>query len=69
MLKRTLAITIALLLLVGLMAAPAAAKMKAPVVALERVEIAHSWAFSLNTKEQTGSPMDHARRGLLYHEL
>jgi hypothetical protein len=58
MLKRTLAITISLLLLVGLMASPAAAKMKAPVVTLERVEVAHSWEFSLNTKEKTGSPMD-----------
>lgn len=40
MLKRTLVITMSFLLLVGLMASPAAAKMKAPVIKLERVEIA-----------------------------
>jgi len=65
MLKRTLVITTLFLLLVGLMATPAVAKMKAPVVILERVDISHNWvsqtgkpAWFLNTKEQTGSVMD-----------
>lgn len=65
MIKRTLVITMSFLLLVGLMASPAAAKMKAPVIKLERVEIAHSWvnpkgkpAYFLNTKEKTGTVMD-----------
>lgn len=65
MLKRTSVITISFFLLVGLMAAPAVAKMKVPVIKLERVEIAHNWvnpkgkpAYFLNTKEKTGSIMD-----------
>ena len=65
MLKRTLVITMSFLLLVGLMATPAVAKMKAPVVALERVDISHNWvsqtgkpAWFLNTKEKTGSVID-----------
>ena len=45
MLKRTLLITMALLLLVGLMATPAIAKMKTPVIKLERVEIATQTPF------------------------
>ncbi len=65
MVKRTLVITMSFLLLVGLMAAPAIAEMKAPVITLERVDIAHNWvnpkgkpAYFLNTKEKTGSVMD-----------
>jgi hypothetical protein len=65
MLKRTLVITMSFLLLVGLMVAPAVAKMKAPVVTLERVDISHNWVsqtgkptWYLNTKEKTGSVMD-----------
>ena len=49
MLKRTLVITMSFLLLVGLMASPAAAKMKAPVVTLETVEIAHIWPYDPKT--------------------
>lgn len=65
MIKRTLVITMSFLLLVALMAAPAVAKMKAPVVTLERVDISHNWvsqtgkpAWFLNTKEKTGSVID-----------
>lgn len=65
MVKRTLVITMSFLLLVGLMATPAVAKMKAPVVTLERVDISHNWvsqtgkpAWFLNTKKKTGSVID-----------
>jgi len=65
MVKRTLIIVMSVLLLVGLMTVPAAAKTKVPMITLERVEIAHNWvnpkgkpAFFLNTKESTGTVMD-----------
>ena len=45
MIKRTLIITMSFLLLVGLMAAPAFAKMKAPIIKLERVEVASYQPF------------------------
>jgi len=45
MVKRTLIITMSFLLLVSLMSAPAVAKMKAPVIKLERVEVATMTPF------------------------
>jgi hypothetical protein len=70
------------LLLVALMATPAVAKMKAPVITLERVDISHNWvsqsgkpAWYLNTnwlsslpsRTPTGGPLCSTISPLRWH--
>lgn len=63
MLKRTLVITMSFLLLVGLMAVPAIAKMKAPVITLERVEIATQTPFFVKPRVGYKSPKEPGKVG------
>ena len=63
MLKRTLVITMSFLLLVSLMAAPAVAKMKAPVIKLERIDVASYQPFYLLPRIGYKSPKEPGKVG------
>lgn len=63
MLKKTLVMTMSFLLLVGLMATPAVAKMNAPVITLERVEVASLQPFYVLPRIDYKSPKEPGKVG------
>ena len=63
MVKRTLVITMSFLLLAGLMAAPAFAKMKAPLIKLERVDVASYQPFYVKPRIGYKGPKEPGKVG------
>jgi hypothetical protein len=63
MVKRTLIIMMSFLLLVGLMASPASAKMKTPVIKLERVDIASYQPFYVKPRIGYKDPKEAGKTG------